>query len=230
MSTEPLPEARLEEYVERVRHRLGAIHARIARAGGDVDAVTVVAVTKTFGLDAVVAAYRAGIVEIGENYADELVEKAAALDRAIPNHGVRWHFLGAVQRNKINRLRAVVGLYEGIDRFEEGEAIARRAPGASVLVEVDTARIPGRAGVSAEQVPALVRRLESLDLRVEGLMTVAPPGGGEGAIGAFRRVTTLKTELGLRVASMGMSEDFELAVAEGSTMIRVGSALFGPRP
>ena len=225
-----LSEAHLERYTREVSRRLQTIRERIARAGGDVDQVTVVAVTKTFGLDAVIAAHRVGIVDIGENYADELVQKAVALDLALPGHRVRWHFLGEIQRNKINRLSGFVGLYEGLDRFEEGEAIARRAPGAAVLVEIDTAGIPGRGGVDIAHVPELVRRLEDLDLRVEGLMTVAPPGAGESAVGAFRSVTTLRTELGLRVASMGMSEDLEFAVAEGSTMIRVGRALFGPRP
>jgi len=223
-------EAHLEQYTLAVSHRLEKIKERIVRSGGDVDLVTIVAVTKTFGLDAVIAAHRAGIVDIGENYADELVEKATALNLAVPDHRVRWHFLGGIQRNKINRLSGLVGLYEGLDRYEEGEAIARRVPGASVLVEVDTARISGRGGVVVEAVPELVRRLEGLGLLVEGLMTVAPPCGGESAVAAFRSVTTLRAELGLGVASMGMSEDLEFAVAEGSTMIRVGRALFGPRP
>ena len=230
MSDDRLSESHLESYADAVRRRLEVIRELISRAGGDVDSVTIVAVTKTFGLDAVIAAYRAGIVDIGENYADELTDKAAAFNLVLPDHAIRWHFLGEIQRNKINRLRGSVGLYEGLDRFEEGEAIASRVPGAAVLVEVNSAKTPGRAGVAAEAVPELVRRLESLDLSVEGLMTVAPPGGGESAVGAFRSVTTLKAELGLRVASMGMSDDLELAVAEGSTMIRVGRALFGPRP
>ncbi len=230
MADGSLSEAHLEQYTRDVGQRLAEIRSRIALAGGEPDVVTVVAVTKTFGLDAVIAAYRAGIVDIGENYADELVAKATALDQTLPGHRVRWHFLGEIQRNKIHRLSGFVRLYEGLDRFEEGEAIARRVPGAAVLVEVDTTGIPGRAGVEIARVPELVRRLGDLDLRVEGLMTVAPPGGGESAVGAFRSVTTLRAELGLRVASMGMSEDLEFAVAEGSTMIRVGRALFGPRP
>lgn len=225
-----LREAQLERRAIEVRERLATIRERIESVGGDVDEVTIVAVTKTFGLDSVIAAIRAGIVDFGENYADELVQKSNALDLALPGHQVRWHFLGEIQRNKVNRLSGIVGLYEGVDRFAEGEAIARRVPGASVLVEVDTAGIPGRGGVAVAHVSDLVRRLEGLDLNVEGLMTVAPPDGGESAVGAFRSVTTLRTELGLRVASMGMSEDLELAVAEGSTMIRIGRALFGPRP
>lgn len=225
-----LSEGHLDDYASTVSQRLTEIRRRIEGAGGDLDTIRIVAVTKTFGLDAVIAAQRAGIVDVGENYADELVNKAEAMSAFDPRHTVRWHFLGELQRNKISKLKSIVDCYQGIDRFEEGEALARRAPGASILIEVNTDLSPNRPGVAPSVVPDLVRRLSTLDLRVDGLMTVAPPGGGEGAARAFHRVTTLRAALGLREASMGMSEDLEIAVAEGSTMIRVGRALFGPRP
>jgi uncharacterized pyridoxal phosphate-containing UPF0001 family protein len=148
----------------------------------------------------------------------------------VPPPAVRWHYLGALQRNKVNRLAGRVALFEGIDRLDEGVALARRAPGASVLVEVDTAGRPGRGGVPPAEVPALVGALRALDLSVEGLMTVAPPGGGAPARHAFSAVATLRDDLGLAEASMGMTDDLELAVAAGSTMVRVGRALFGSRP
>jgi hypothetical protein len=231
LTDEPFPaKKQLESYCSLVHERLDVVRARIVAAGGDPAVVRVVGVTKTFGPDAVIAASRAGITDIGENYADELVYKARLISTSMPSLMVKWHFLGGLQRNKINRLRGIVGLFEGIDRFEEGEALARRSPGAAILVEVDTTHTPGRGGVLASEVPDLVNRLSRLDLRVEGLMTVAPPGGGETAAKAFREVANLRKELGLREASMGMSEDLELAVAEGSTMVRIGRALFGPRP
>jgi uncharacterized pyridoxal phosphate-containing UPF0001 family protein len=216
----------LDRLTEQVTRRLGELRRRIESTGG-ADGVRVVAVTKTFGLDAVIAAGRAGITDIGENYADELVAKALALQQRSAEPVPRWHFLGAIQQNKINRLRNIVGLYQGVDRLVEGEAIARRSPGASILVEVDTARTEGRGGVVLEEVSGLIERLRGLNLVVEGLMTVAPPGPE--AARAFRQVSTLRAELGLIEASMGMSEDLELAVVEGATMIRVGRALFGPR-
>lgn len=223
-------EEHLSRYGESVANRLGEVRARIERAGGDLSLVKIVAVTKTFGLDAVIAAGRAGIRDIGENYAAELVMKAGALRDLSLDGEIRWHFLGELQRNKINRIQPYVDLYEGIDRYEEGEALALRSPGAKVLIEVDTAGTKGRAGVPPSGVSVLLDRLRHLDLRIEGLMTVAPPGGGEAAGRAFRSVTNLRTELGLREASMGMSDDLEFAVVEGSTMVRVGRALFGPRP
>jgi len=216
---------------ETVAANLEAVRRRIDRAGGDRGVVKVVAVTKTFGPDAVRAALEAGLVDIGENYADELVDKAAALVSDPGSGGVapRWHYLGAVQRRHLGKLAPLVSVYEGVDRLEEGEAIARRRPGATVLVEVDTTSLTGRGGVAPGEVSALVTGLTGLELDVAGLMTVAPPGAGEEARRGFELVGRLVADLGLREASMGMTEDLELAVAAGSTMVRVGRALFGPR-
>ena len=124
--------------------RLAGVRARIAGAGSDPAAVTVVAVTKGFGADAVRGALDAGVVDIGENYADELVAKAAAIGDTAPSP--RWHFLGAIQRNKVPRLAPLVSCWQGVSRLEEGRAIAKRRPGARVLVQVDIAGIPGRGG------------------------------------------------------------------------------------
>ena len=219
-----------------VAERLAVVRDRIAAAGADPDRVRVVAVTKGFGEPAVRAALAVGLREIGENYADELVEKAAAL-AGDPWKGrdgevvaPTWHFLGAIQRNKLARLSPYVACYEGIDRVEEGEGIARRAPGSAVLVEVDTTGDPNRSGVAPADVPALVAALRRLELEVRGLMTVAPPGGGEPARRTFATVAALADELGLAERSMGMTDDLELAVAAGATCVRIGRALFGARP
>jgi uncharacterized pyridoxal phosphate-containing UPF0001 family protein len=231
---------------------LEQVRRRIAHAGGDPAAVRVVAVTKGFGAEAVRAALRAGIADVGENYAQELLSKVEAVRSAgtgagaaangegadhggarAHDHGadvgVRWHFLGAVQRNKVAALAPVVSWWQGVARAVEGEAIARRRPGAVVLVEVDATAAPGRNGCPPEAVPALVAELRAAQLDVRGLMTVAPTDP-EGARRAFRTVRALADDLGLRERSMGMSDDLELAVAEGSTMVRVGRALFGDRP
>jgi pyridoxal phosphate enzyme (YggS family) len=209
-----------------VRSRLDHLRERVLNAGGDLSKVRILAVAKTFPVPAIRAAIEAGLFEFGENYADELIEKAEAL-RAEPQ--LRWHFIGNIQRNKVARLAPFTSVFEGVTRLEEGEEIARRAPGATIYVEVDATGLVSRRGVSPEAVPALVDRLSSLDLSVDGLMTVAAPGGGTAALATFTRVAALCAELGLSECSMGMSEDLELAVAAGSTEVRVGSALFGPR-
>ncbi|MGP0031384.1 MAG: YggS family pyridoxal phosphate enzyme [Acidimicrobiales bacterium] len=195
---------------------------RIEAAGGDPDGVTVVAVTKGFGPEAVEAARGAGLTDLGENYAQELLAKAPGPP------GTRWHFLGAVQRNKVRSLAPVVGMWQAVARRAEGERVAACAPGASVLVQVDCSGRTGRNGCSPAQAPELVSALSALALRVEGLMTVAPPEAEE-ARRAFRLVGHLADSLGLPERSMGMSDDLELAVAAGATMVRIGRALFGQR-
>jgi hypothetical protein len=213
---------------EDVAERLAGFRRRIAAVSRDPAEVTVVAVTKGFGADAVRAALGAGLVDIGENYADELVAKAAETTEAVP--APRWHFLGAVQRNKVARLAPVVSCWQGVSRREEGQAIAKRQPGAVVLVQVDIAGIPGRGGCPPEEVPDLVASLGQEDLEVAGLMAVGPPGPPEEAREGFHRVANLADQLDLRIRSMGMTDDLEVAVAEGSTMVRIGRGLFGDRP
>ena len=214
---------------ETVAEALEAARVRIAEAGATPRTVRVVAVTKGFGPDAVMAARRVGLTDVGENYAQELLGKARALASAGTDESLRWHFLGAVQRNKVPPLAPLVWCWQGLTRVAEGEAIARRRPGAAVLVEVEVTGIPGRNGCPPGDVPALVERLRRLDLDVRGLMTVAPQDP-EGARVAFRTVRRLADELGLPERSMGMSDDYALAVREGATMVRLGRALFGDRP
>ncbi len=211
--------------------RVASVRSRISSAGGDPDRVRLVAVTKGFAVEAARAASAAGLDDIGENYADELVAKAQELaDEGVV--GQRWHYLGSIQRNKVARLAPHVALWQSVDRLEEGVAIARHAPGAAVLVEVDASGVPGRGGVPLAGVATLVARLAGLGLEVRGLMTVAPPAAvnRDAACAAFAGVARLVADLGLEIASMGMSDDLELAVSAGSTMVRIGRALFGPRP
>lgn len=211
--------------VEELARRLAEVRRRIAGAGGDPESVHVVAVTKGFDVAAVRAALAVGLRSVGENYAQELLVKAAETGEG----AVSWHFLGAVQRRKVARLAPVVAWWQSVSRVEEGEAIAAHAPGARVLVEVALADVPGRPGVALEQAPALVGRLRQLELAVEGLMAVGPPGPPEAARPGFRALSQLRRELGLAQLSAGMSDDLEVAVSEGSTMVRLGRALFGER-
>lgn len=206
-----------------------AVRERIRAAGGH--GVHIVAVTKTFGIDAVLAAAAAGCDGIGENYAQELVAKLAELPAgAAPLPPV--HFIGQLQTNKVRLVAPLVAVYETVDRDSLAVELSKRVPGATVLVQVRPAEADaaGKAGCAIADVPALVDRCRELGLHPTGLMTVGPTEGGpEAARSGFRDVRALVERLGLSVCSMGMTDDLEVAVAEGSTQVRVGSALFGAR-
>ena len=211
-----------------VSERLAQLRARMAAAGGDPARIRVVAVTKGFGPAAVEAAAGAGLTDVGENYAQELLAKATALGPAGP--AVRWHFLGPIQRNKVGRLAPVVSVWQALDRPAAADAVAAAAPGAPVLVQVNLADDPHRPGCSWTDVEGLVHHAEAAGLDVLGLMGVAPQAEDGVVRTAFARLARTARELGLPEVSMGMSDDLEAAVAEGSTLVRIGRALFGPRP
>lgn len=208
--------------------RVDQVRNRIADAGGDPQAVTLLAVTKGFGPEIAIAAAEAGLVDLGENYAQEVVAKAPVL--ADGGFEVRWHFIGRLQRNKVRTIADAVHLWQTVDRFELGAEIAKRAPGARVLVQVNVSDEPQKGGCPPTDAPDLVAQLTDTGLRVEGLMTVGRTGTPAEARVGFELLRRLADELALPIRSMGMSGDLEAAVAEGSTMVRVGSALFGPRP
>jgi uncharacterized pyridoxal phosphate-containing UPF0001 family protein len=181
-------------------------------------------VTKTFGFDALCAVASAGLTDVGENYADELVEKHEALS----DLNVRWHYLGALQTNKIGRITQHADLICGVSRVKEVQAIGKHKPGASIYVQLDTTGLAQRNGATPAEVAEIVAQARDSGLCVEGLMVVAPPAPDEAKI-AFLTAARLADELNLKERSMGMSGDFELALACGSTEIRIGSALFGAR-
>jgi pyridoxal phosphate enzyme (YggS family) len=208
-----------------VAANLDRVRDRIAGAGGDVERITIVAVTKQLGIDAAQAAAAAGLYDLGENYAQELLAKAPDAPAA-----VRWHFLGQVQRNKVRSLAPVVALWHGVDRIAAVDVIASRTPVAPILIEVNTSDDPGRPGCGPGYVAELLDHARAAGLEVRGLMTVAPLGPPAVARHAFQTVARLREELSLVELSMGMSGDFEIAVQEGATIVRIGTALFGPRP
>jgi uncharacterized pyridoxal phosphate-containing UPF0001 family protein len=235
--------------------RLAAVRRRIAASSGGRP-VTLVAVTKGFGPDVAGAAVAAGLTDLGESYVQELEDKATALRPEWPSErdtepewpsergaelgAVRWHFVGHVQRNKVRRAAPHVVLWHAIDRQAVGEEVARWAPGAAVLVQVNVTGEPQKGGCHPAATGALVDGLRRRGLDVRGLMAVGPSGplsgkGGpagppEGSRPGFRLLAGLAGELGLTELSMGMSSDLEVAVEEGATIVRVGQALFGPRP
>jgi pyridoxal phosphate enzyme (YggS family) len=210
-----------------VASAVAAVRARItdaaARAGRDPAEVTLVAATKTVPVERVAAVIAAGVVDIGENRAQELTAKAPALEGT----DARWHFLGQLQRNKVRALAPWVVCWQSVDREELGEEIARRAAGTRVLVEVNLAGEPAKGGCRPSEAPGLVDALRAQGLDVAGLMAVPP--ADDDPRRWFSRLRELHAHLGLEELSMGMSDDFEIAVEEGATMVRVGRALFGTR-
>jgi uncharacterized pyridoxal phosphate-containing UPF0001 family protein len=222
-----LPEGSRPDLVALLARR-DFLRRRIAEAGGDPARVAVVAVTKGFSVEVARAALEVGLVDLGENYAQELLAKAEVA-RSWPEQP-RWHFVGAIQRNKVRALAPFVWLWHSVARVAEGEQIARWAPGARVLVQVDLVGRPGRNGCAPDDAPGLVVALGELGLDVRGLMTLGPEGPAEAARPAFRRLAAMARELGVAELSMGMTGDLEVAVEEGATLVRVGEGLFGPRP
>lgn len=216
--------------VASVQEATTRVHDRIVAAGGDPERVRILAVTKGFDPDVARTALDAGLLDLGESYAQELVAKAELLAGADP--APRWSFIGRLQRNKVRLLAPHVALWQSVDRIELGAEIARRAPGAAVLVQVNPLHEPQKGGCAPDEVPTLVEALGQLDLDVRGLMAVGPTPGAEvaDAARAFAVVSGLADRLGLAERSMGMSDDLEAAVAAGSTMVRVGRGLFGDRP
>jgi pyridoxal phosphate enzyme (YggS family) len=200
---------------------------RIAAAGGDPERVTVVAVTKGFGPEAARVALDAGLVVLGENYAQELLGKVEALAG-----GPRplWHFLGRLQTNKVRQLAPHVSLWQSVDRPGVVREIAKRSPGASVLVQLNLSGEEQKGGCELAATPALVGLAHDEGLDVRGLMGVAPAGDPAAARPGFERLVALADALELPVRSIGMSADLEVAVRAGSTMVRVGRDLFGERP
>jgi len=215
---------------DEIAANLAEVRERIARAaaraGRDPASVTLVAVGKTKPLEDLLHAYTAGVRDFGENRVQEAGEKFPAL----PADAVR-HLIGPIQSNKANRAAKIADVVQTIDSADIAERLARGAENAGkrlkVLLEVHLGGEETKAGVSPEEVPALagvVRTLLALDLA--GLMTIPPPGETRPYFATLRR---LAGELGLPALSMGMSDDFEAAIEEGATLVRIGTAIFGSR-
>jgi len=204
--------------------------------------VDVIPVTKGFDGAAIEAAADAGCLTVGENYAQDLLSKADTIKRL----GVDVQFIGQLQSNKVRQLVDLVTLWASVDRMSIIDEIAKRQPDAQILVQVD-ATTPdvvdgkdraggiggagGKGGCRPDEVTALIDHARECGLVVAGLMTVGPTGRpAEAARPAFETVRALVDRHELAICSMGMSGDLGVAVACGSTQVRVGSALFGPRP
>jgi pyridoxal phosphate enzyme (YggS family) len=207
------------------------IAAAAERAGRDAGSVRLIAVTKTFPPEVCAAAVQAGLTDLGENRVQEGVAKAAAL--AASGLAPVWHLIGHLQGNKVKAALGAFAVIHSVDSVDLARLISRRAERpVDVLLEVNVAGEATKFGLSSDETPEACRAIAGLpNLNVRGLMTVAPQTeDAEMVRPVFRRLRTLAEQLGLSELSMGMSGDYEVAVEEGATMVRVGSALFGPRP
>jgi hypothetical protein len=220
--------------------RIAGLQERIAVAcarRGEGGEVRLVAVSKHQPIAAIEEARAAGQRDFAENYAQELERKRAALADA----EIRWHAIGPIQSNKVKLVVGCAWIHT-IDRASLLDAIERRAAATGstqrVLVQVNVAGEPGKSGIAPADVAALLDRFAALaHVRCDGLMLIPPLADPEATRPHFRALRQLRDELAciarphvdLRELSMGMSEDFEVAVEEGATMVRVGTALFGPR-
>jgi hypothetical protein len=225
--------------------RLAAVRERIAaaarRAGRDPGEVLLVGASKEVPAEAIAAAAALGLTDVGENRVQEMLAKQEALATDPASGRLRWHFIGALQRNKAKAVAGRVALVHGVDSPGLARALAARARATGitqdVLLEVNTSGEPAKHGVPLERVEAAALEVAALaGLRLRGLMTVGPlVGDPEDARPSFVALRAARDRAarivpGLAELSMGMSADVEIAVEEGATIVRVGTAIFGPRP
>lgn len=215
--------------------------AACVAAGRDVTSVTLLAVSKTFGPEAVDEAVAAGQRAFGENYIQEGVEKVLALRALHPDAALEWHCIGPVQSNKTRLVATHFDWVHSVDRLKVAQRLAeQRPPGLAplqVCLQVNVDGGANKSGVTPDELPELAREVAALGgLRLRGLMCIPEPSEDTAVQrAAFRRVRELLERLNaqglsLDTLSMGMSDDLESAVAEGATLVRVGRAIFGHRP
>lgn len=227
-----------------IENRLQEVRSRMAaacrRADRDVKTVTLLAVSKTFGPEAVIEALAAGQVAFGENYIQEGVEKILALRASHPQAHIEWHCIGPVQSNKTRLVAQHFDWVQSMDRIKIAQRLSEQRPEGlpplQLCLQVNVDGGANKSGVAPDELLPLAQAVAALpNLRLRGLMCIPEPAEGFEAQRALcLRATALFDELnargfGLDTLSMGMSEDLEAAIAAGSTMVRVGRAIFGSR-
>ncbi len=234
----PLPLTAREEDVQVISRRLDRIRGRIARAcqraGRGAEEITLVGVTKTHPVQLVAAAIAAGLHDLGENKAQELNAKAAGL----PDDVCRWHMIGHLQRNKAKIVVRHAALFHALDSMRLAVSLERAAALMGrvlpCLLQVNVSRETSKFGVAPSAVPAMLEAVAQHEhLDIKGLMTLASPAADPEEVRPqfqqMRRLLESAPLSNMTVLSMGMSGDFEVAIEEGATHIRVGTAIFGPR-
>jgi pyridoxal phosphate enzyme (YggS family) len=213
--------------IQEIAQRLVSVRERIARTGRNPDDIVIVAVTKGFGAETCKAAIEAGLRVLGENRVHEAKLKMEELP------GAEWHLIGHLQTNKVRQAAGSFALIHSVDSVRLATELARADPKQAVLLEINVAREAQKQGVDPDKALEAIEAVSNL-LPLHGLMAMGPTHGDPAP--AFTDLRQLRDQaeqrLGksLPVLSMGMSGDFEAALAAGSTMLRLGQALFGPRP
>jgi pyridoxal phosphate enzyme (YggS family) len=223
---------------ERYRQVSERVAAAALRAGRRPSEVTIVVAAKGFGAEALRQVVGVGARDVGENY----VQEAMGKERAVGFPGLRWHMIGRLQRNKAKQVLRMFDLIHSLDRLELARALESAARGSGVtarcLIEVNLDGEPSKGGVPVDSLPELLAAVSSLrGVEVHGLMAIPTPGEPRESRRRFARLRTLRDGLGglrlphveLKELSMGMSADFEEAIEEGATFVRIGTAIFGPR-
>ena len=217
-----------------IRQNVEGVQAAIERAcrrcGRDPREVLLIAVSKTVDLERIRLAVEAGVPALGENRVQEAKEKVATLGHPVP-----WHLIGSLQTNKARDAARIFDCIQSVDRLELAHELDRRAQAAGRVVDgllqVNLGEEPQKGGLPPAEVKAVLDQVAALQgLRIRGLMAIPPlVPDAEAARPYFRRLRELRDAVGLEHLSMGMSGDFEVAIDEGATMVRVGTAIFGPR-
>ena len=216
-----------------VRDNIAAVEARIVRAcataGRAREDVKLVAVSKTFPADLIDEAIAAGITDVGENRVQEARDK-----KPLVRGSARWHLIGHLQTNKAKDAVKLFDVVQAVDSLDLAEKLARAAESQGktmeILLQVNIGDEPQKSGIARSDVDAIAKRASALSpLHLAGLMAIPPIGTADESRPYFRELRTMRDALGLKELSMGMSEDFEAAIEEGSTIVRVGRAIFGSR-
>jgi len=210
-------------YIEGVKERAHEL-AEVVKTKSGGNAI-LLPVTKGFGVREVEAVLEVGLTKVGESYAQELLEKA----KNITDNRIDWHMIGKIQRNKVKKLSETVDLWHSVDRKELIAEISKYKKNSKILIQVDMNDRYQQGGCSPENVPGLIEFASDKGVNVEGLMTIGVDQDVETTRNIFAELAKLSKKMGLKEISMGMSNDFEIAIDYGATILRVGRSIFGER-
>ena len=211
-------------YIEEVKERAQKL-AEVVKTKSDGNAI-LLPVTKGFGAREVQAMLEVGLTKIGESYAQEILEKR----KMITDNRIAWHMIGGVQRNKVRKLSETVDLWHSVDRKELITEISKYQKNSKILIQVSLNDRHKQGGCSPENVPDLIEFASDKGINVEGLMTIGVDQDIDATKNVFAELGKLSEKMGLKEISMGMSNDFEIAIDYGATILRVGRSIFGERP
>ncbi len=227
-----------------LKSRIDNVYERVekacAKSGRKIDDIKLVAVSKKFGIDKIEEAYNFGLRDFGENYAQEFRDKEREIDKKL-NENISWHFIGSIQKNKVKYLVGNTSLIHTIDSFSLAKEFNKRAArldcNVNSLIEINISGEDNKSGIKPGEVNELLNSIKELkNVNITGLMGMAPYSDNmEDARPYFRKLREIRDEIkvhakSFKELSMGMSGDFEVAIEEGATIIRLGSLIFGERP